>query len=81
MGVVECPGMPWCSDGFQAIAGRLEGVVRRATLGPLTVESFPLRDLLHVAAGWIRMDPRALLCERPDCARCAAVRATTIEEG
>jgi aminoglycoside 3-N-acetyltransferase len=79
-GVVECPGMPGCSDGFQAIAGRLEGIVRRATLGPVTVESFPLRDLLHVAAGWVRMDPQALLCDKPDCARCAAVRAATVEE-
>jgi aminoglycoside 3-N-acetyltransferase len=78
-GVVECPGMPGCSDGFPAIAGRLEGIVRRATLGPVTVESFPLRDLLHVAAGWIRMDPEALLCEKPSCARCAAVRATPVE--
>lgn len=79
-GVVECPGMPGCSDGFPAIAGRLEGIVRRATLGPVTVESFPMRDLLHVAAGWIRVDPEALLCENDGCTRCAAVRATKIEE-
>ena len=79
-GVVECPGMPGCSDGFPAIAGRLEGVVRRATLGPVTIESFPLRDLLHIAVGWIRMDPEALLCENEGCAQCAAVRASTTEK-
>jgi aminoglycoside 3-N-acetyltransferase len=79
-GVVECPGMPGCSNGFPAIAGRLEGIVRRATLGPVTIESFPLRDLLHVATGWMRIDPRALLCDDETCARCSAVRSSTIEE-
>jgi aminoglycoside 3-N-acetyltransferase len=78
-GVVECPGMPGCSDGFPAIAARLEGIVRRATLGPVTIESYPMRDLLHIASGWIRMDPQALLCERPECRRCAVVRASTAE--
>lgn len=79
-GVVECPGMPGCSDGFPSIAGRLEGIVRRATLGRVTIESFPLRDLLHAAVGWIRMDPEALLCEKDSCAHCAAVRSSTLEE-
>jgi aminoglycoside 3-N-acetyltransferase len=79
-GVVECPGMPGCSKGFPAIAARLEGVVRRATLGPMTIESFPMRDLLHVASGWIKMDPQALLCDDAECARCSAVRASTLEE-
>ncbi|OGO71622.1 MAG: hypothetical protein A2Z37_01530 [Chloroflexi bacterium RBG_19FT_COMBO_62_14] len=79
-GVIECPGIPGCADGFPAIAGRLEGIVRRATLGPVTIESYPLRDLVHTAAGWIRMDPEALLCGRQSCARCAAVRASAVKE-
>lgn len=79
-GVIECPGMPGCSNGFPAIAGRLEGIVRRATLGPITIESFPMRDLLHVASGWMKMDPLALLCDDEGCSRCAAVRSSTLEE-
>jgi aminoglycoside 3-N-acetyltransferase len=79
-GVVECPDMPGCPNGFPAIAGRLEGIVRRATLGPMTIESFPMRDLLHIASGWIKMDPQALLCDDESCTRCSAVRRSTIEE-
>lgn len=75
VGVVECPGMPGCSDGFAALGPRLEGVARRADLGESAVELVPMRDLLHVVVGWIRQDPRALLCDRPACPRCAAVRA------
>jgi len=75
-GVVECPGMPGCSDGFAVLGPRLEGVARRADLGESVVELVPIRDLVHVVVGWIREDPRALLCDRPGCERCAAVRAS-----
>ncbi|MEX0787235.1 MAG: AAC(3) family N-acetyltransferase [Anaerolineales bacterium] len=79
-GVVICPGMPGCPDGFGMLASRLEGVARRADLGGASIELIPLRDLLHVAGGWIREDPRALLCDRPGCERCAAVRAAVRAE-
>lgn len=79
-GVVICPGIPGCSDGFAVLASRLEGVARRADLGQASIELVPLRDLLHVAGGWIREDPRALLCDRPGCERCAAVRAAVRTE-
>jgi aminoglycoside 3-N-acetyltransferase len=74
-GVVECPGWPGCPDGFQAIAPRLEGVVRRVDLGGSVAEISPLRDLIHIAVSWIHEDPRALLCDRLGCERCASVRA------
>ncbi|HSR47769.1 MAG TPA: AAC(3) family N-acetyltransferase [Anaerolineales bacterium] len=75
-GVVTCPNVPGCSDGFEAIEGRLGGIARRIAIGGGVITSVPLRDLIHVAAGWIREDPRALLCDRPGCERCAAVRAS-----
>ncbi|MGH2626458.1 MAG: AAC(3) family N-acetyltransferase [Anaerolineales bacterium] len=75
-GVVECPGMPGCSDGFAVLGPRLEGVSRRADLGESGVELVPMRDLVHVVVGWIREDPRALLCDRSGCPRCASVRAS-----
>jgi aminoglycoside 3-N-acetyltransferase len=75
-GVVACPGMPGCQDGFNAIEDRLQGVVRQAEAGPATIEAVPLRDLINIAAGWIRASEEALLCSRPACERCAAVRAT-----
>jgi len=73
-GVMTCPRFPGCSDGFQAVEGRLEGVVRRTTVAGQEIIAIPLRDLIHVAAGWIRADPRALLCDRAGCERCADVR-------
>lgn len=74
-GVVECPGWPGCSDGFEAISTHLEGIVQRRPLGLGEARLMPLRDLIHVAVGWMREDPRALLCDRLGCERCAAVRA------
>jgi aminoglycoside 3-N-acetyltransferase len=73
-GVVTCPQFPGCSDGFNAIASRLEGVLRRAPVAGQEITAVPLRDLIHVAAGWMREDGRALLCDRPGCERCADVR-------
>ncbi len=73
-GVVECPGFPGCSYGFGDITPRLEGVARQIPLGEATIEAVPLRDLLHIAIGWIRANPLALLCERAECERCQAVR-------
>jgi aminoglycoside 3-N-acetyltransferase len=75
-GVVVCPNCPGCSEGFPAIADRLAGVTRRARLSAARVELIPLRDLIHIAVGWIRQDPRALLCEEASCPRCQAVRAS-----
>ncbi len=74
-GVVECPGFPGCSRGFQAIASRLEGVARRVELGQARAEMVPLRDLINITVGWIREDPRALLCDHVGCPFCSAVRA------
>jgi hypothetical protein len=53
----------------------LEGIIQRRSLGAGEVRLIPLRDLIHIAVGWVREDPRALLCDRLGCERCAAVRA------
>jgi aminoglycoside 3-N-acetyltransferase len=74
-GVVACPGFPGCPDGFQAIAPRLEAVVRRVQVGHGTIEAIPLRDLVNIAVGWIHEDPRAMLCDRLGCPRCSTTRA------
>jgi aminoglycoside 3-N-acetyltransferase len=72
--IVECPGWPGCSEGFEAIGPRLGGVVREGTVGGARAQLIPLRDLLHIAVGWLREDPSALLCDRKDCRYCEAVR-------
>lgn len=74
-GVIECPNSPGCREGFAAVEPQLRGVVRRASVGQGALIWIPLRDLLHTVVNWIRQDPRALLCDRPDCAACRDVRA------
>jgi len=73
-GVRECPGFPGCSEGFEAIAPRLEEVTRSAVVGQARLRACPLDELIEVARAWIREDPSALLCDRDFCARCSAVR-------
>lgn len=80
-GVVECPGFPGCSAGFQEVASRLEGVIRTVQLGEVRIEVIPLRDMINIAVGWIHEDPRALLCTRKGCPHCAAVRASVRVDG
>jgi aminoglycoside 3-N-acetyltransferase len=73
-GVLECPGWPGCSDGFQAIAPRLEAVRRTAQVGRGLIQAFPLLEVVEAVIQAIAEDSNALLCQRPDCARCNAVR-------
>ncbi len=74
-GVVECPNMPGCSEGFDAIRGRLGAITRHTSLNAVLLEAIPIRDLVNLTVGWIREDPRALLCDRTGCSYCASVRA------
>jgi len=73
-GVVECPGFPGCSEGFEALASRLATVTRQARLGLTAIQAVPLVDLLAVARVCLEENPLALLCDRPYCERCQAVR-------
>ncbi len=75
-GVVECPVFPGCSRGFGAIESMLGGVERSEKIGSFVLQRIPLRDLLNIAAAWIRQDPQALLCDNPECPFCGAVRRT-----
>jgi len=74
-GVHECPGFPGCSDGFEALAPRLEGVTRSVEIGEARVQALPLSAVVNTVVEWIHADPYALLCSREDCERCEAVRA------
>ena len=74
-GIVECPGWSGCSDGFPALAPRLEPLKRSVQVGSGLIQAFPLRELVDTVVQVIHKDPRALLCSRPDCGRCNAVRA------
>ncbi len=72
--ILECPGFPGDSAGFDALAPDLVNETRHASVGNASVQAVPLKALFRVVQERIRVDPLALLCVRPDCPRCNAVR-------
>ena len=72
--VVECPGFPGDSDGFNAIAPALKKYTRRVKIGDALVQAVHLKSLIKVVGEQIKENPFALLCQRQDCERCTAVR-------
>jgi aminoglycoside 3-N-acetyltransferase len=74
--IVECPGFPGDSSGFEAIASYIKPDTRRVELGEAFIQAIPLKRLLEAVQELIKVDPLALLCQREDCERCNAVRNT-----
>jgi aminoglycoside 3-N-acetyltransferase len=74
-GVCECPGFPGCSEGFNQAAPLFQSFSRTVRLGEATIQSLPILSIFETVIEQIRKDPFAFLCSRPDCERCAAVRA------
>jgi aminoglycoside 3-N-acetyltransferase len=72
--VVECPGFPGDSSGFEAIAPDLTSITRTVSVGKATIQAVPLRPLVAAVEERLLADPLALLCSRPHCLRCNAVR-------
>jgi aminoglycoside 3-N-acetyltransferase len=72
--VVECPGFPGDSEGFEAIAPAVEKYTRRVEIGNALVQAVHLKSLIKVVLDQLKENPFALLCQRPDCERCTAVR-------
>ena len=72
--IVECPGFPGCSDGFEAIRPDLENVLQRVELGESFIEVVSVKQLLQTVEARIKKNPLALLCQRNECERCDAVR-------
>ena len=73
-GAVECAGCPGCSDGFNALTPHLRPISQVTQIGNARVERLPLNELLQTVEALMRRDPTALLCARPGCERCGAVR-------
>jgi aminoglycoside 3-N-acetyltransferase len=79
-GVVECPGFPGDSAGFQAIAPEMEKYTRKVQIGPAGVQALPLVMLFKVVTALIKKDPLALLCQQEDCERCGEIRKQDIRQ-
>lgn len=73
-GVVECPGFPGCSDGFNQLDPYLAEFTRKTRIAQAEIWAIPLEPLLKTVVDLLREQPHALLCSREDCGRCAAVR-------
>jgi aminoglycoside 3-N-acetyltransferase len=73
-GVVECPGFPGCSAGFQAIAAEMDKFTRKVQIGDARVQAVPLSILFKVVIARIKKDPLALLCRQEECERCNQIR-------
>lgn len=78
-GVITCPGFPGCSDGFEAVTPRLEAIIRRVEVGKGAIQAIPLVGLVDTVSAMLTENPLALLCERKDCGRCNAVRASVVQ--
>jgi aminoglycoside 3-N-acetyltransferase len=74
--VIECPGFPGCSAGFQAISKDIQPFTKRVAAGNSAIQAVPLAALFHAVISKINQDPKALLCFDPNCARCNTVRMT-----
>lgn len=72
--VVECPGFPGDSEGFEAIASAVEKYTRLVEIGNALVQAVHLKSLIKIVVDQLKENPFALLCQRPDCERCTAVR-------
>lgn len=73
--IIECPGFPGDSSGFDAIAADIENDVRRLQIGNAIAQAIPLKILFLAVVRRIKEDPLALLCQREDCERCNALRS------
>jgi aminoglycoside 3-N-acetyltransferase len=73
-GVVECPHFPGDSEGFNAISLTIKPITRQAEADGILIQAIPSKDLLRAVVNKIHDDAYSLLCGRPDCERCEAVR-------
>lgn len=72
--IVRCPGD---SRGFNKVDAtlRASGWVIDGAVGAARVLLMRAADIVEAARGMLRGDPASLLCDEPDCPRCAAARA------
>lgn len=73
--IVECPGYPGDSTGFNDIEKHILPQTRGVDMdGGAFIQAVPLKRLIDVTVELIKKDPLALLCQRTECERCNAVR-------
>ena len=78
-GIQLCPGLPGCSDGFDAVSPHLGDVIRKVEVGETAIQAMPIGNLIDMVCELINANPLALLCARADCERCNTLRRTLSE--
>jgi len=73
--ILECPGFPGDSTGFNAVEESLKADTRLVQVNNGIVQAVPLKRLFAAVQELIKKDPLALLCQRDDCERCNAIRS------
>lgn len=74
-GMMECPGFPGCSDGFEAAAPLLKEITHRVDIGGTLVQAISIPEMVEILRGLFLKDPLALLCDRDYCERCDVIRS------
>jgi aminoglycoside 3-N-acetyltransferase len=73
-GIIECPGFPGDSSGFQVIEKDLQPHTKKLQIGNALVQAFPLKALISTVVERLKRDPKDLLCSNPSCLRCNEFR-------
>lgn len=73
--IVECPGFPGDSSGFNEIESQLKAETRFVQVNNGFVQAVPLQRLIAVVQAALKKNPLALLCQQSDCERCNAIRS------
>lgn len=72
---VVIDNFPGCSVAFSKLEEKLDpGKVRAVPLARGAARKIPIRYLVNLATVMLENDPRAFICDQPDCASCAAKR-------
>ena len=72
--VVECPGFPGDSSGFNAIEEHVPSDTIKVEMDSgAFIQAIPLKRLVDATVELIKNAPLALLCQREDCERCNEV--------
>jgi aminoglycoside 3-N-acetyltransferase len=74
-GVIECPGIGGCSNGFEKAAPLLAPITRQVTIGQAQIRALPVAPMLELFSAAIKKDPIAFLCDDITCQCCEAVRS------
>ncbi|HZW03991.1 MAG TPA: AAC(3) family N-acetyltransferase [Anaerolineaceae bacterium] len=77
-GVRECPNIPGCAQGFNALEPYLAAITRTATAGSSQLRALPLQPMIQVICDLLAADRTAFLCSDPGCERCAETRAAAL---